>query len=62
MDHKDIEPIFFVSGHVHPYSITAELKVHAGILDIANSVEAEAGLALPKEDGTNRYTWVPLHN
>lgn len=58
--HKHIEPIFFVSWHVHSYAIAAELKVHAGIFDVANSVETKPSLTLSKEDGTNRYTWVSL--
>jgi len=59
--HKHVEPIFLVPGHVHPHTIAAELEVHAGILDIANSVEAKAGLALAKENGADSDTWVPFH-
>jgi hypothetical protein len=38
------------------WHIAAKLEVHAGIFDVTNSVEAKAGLTLPKEYGTNRYT------
>jgi hypothetical protein len=54
--HKHIEPIFLIPGHVHPHTIAAKLEVHAGIFDVTNSVEAKAGLTLPKEYGTNGYT------
>jgi hypothetical protein len=43
------------------WHIAAKLEVHAGIFDVTNSVEAKAGLTLPKEYGTDKYTWVPLH-
>lgn len=41
MQQQNVKPILLVSGHIHPHSIAPQLKMHPGIFDIADAVQAK---------------------
>lgn len=41
MQQQNVKPVLLVSRHVHSHSITPQLKMHPGIFDIADAVQAK---------------------
>jgi hypothetical protein len=56
MQQQDVKPIIFISGHEHPDAVTPQLKMHSGIFDVPDTVQAKVGIAFAEKDGADCYT------
>ena len=56
MNEHDIEPFVLVPRHEHSHTITPQLKVHASIFDITNTIEAKVSISFAQKDGPDRDT------
>lgn len=54
MQQHNIEPRLLVPRHKHANAVAPQLKVHALILDVADPVQAEMGVALAQQYGAHR--------
>ena len=56
MQKQNIEPVILVLGHEHPHAVAPELKVHARILDVTDTIQTELRVALAEENWLHGYT------
>lgn len=53
---QDVKPFVLVAGHIHPHSVATQFEMHALILDVSDSIQAQKCGSFSQKHGPDGNT------